>query len=440
MQHTNHASTYPLQFFYGVVLTLIGSSLQAFGLCLWKLHNTWRCSKTTVSVETVHSVLQAETANAVTETAQEQGCVLCIPEGLHGTDNTHDESAGTDCSRVSAKECSAREHGNRDGGVSGQENNLVSRFNYVFDCASFSWIWLLGFGLFCLGNVCDFIALGITPLSAVTLLGSWSLVVNPVAAYFLLHEVVTACDIASIALIIAGIVFTVISTDHAPNDWPLQRLITHYREPKVIVLLVSMACVIFTSLAIIQVDWTARVRKSHLVGSTGIVRPNKYIRAVYVIVGSVVGNFTALFGKAFSGLLVFTISGQDQFNDPFVAIIIVVFLVSLPLQVYLINASLAVNDILYHMPNFYVFWNVGNLVTGAVFYNEKAHLSETNWALFLGGVSLLFLGVLCTNISSARKQEAGTKSWQVVGATQDDQPQKYTQEHPFAAKEVASQP
>jgi drug/metabolite transporter (DMT)-like permease len=359
-----------------------------------------------------------------------------MPEALHVADNVQDNAAENDSS--SSQVAAAQEHSNSDGVVSEQEVDLVSRFNCVFDCESFSWIWLCGFGLFCLGNVCDFIALGITPLSAVTLLGSWSLVVNPVAAYFLLHEVVTTCDVASIALIIAGIVFTVMSTDHAPNDWPLQRLITHYREPKVIVLLVSMACVIFTSLFVIHVDWTARVRKSHLVGSTGIVRPNKYIRTVYVMVGSVVGNFTALFGKAFSGLLVFTISGQDQFNDPFVAIIIVVFLVSLPLQVYLINASLAVNDILYHMPNFYVFWNVGNLVTGAVFYNEKAHLSETNWVLFLSGVSLLFLGVLCTNISSTRKQEAGAKSWQVVGANHDDQQQKCTQEPAFEAKDVES--
>ena len=413
MQHTNDATKYPLQFFYGVVLALIGSSLQAVGLCLWKLHNTWRCSKATVSVETV----QTGTAHAV---SHNKVCVLCMPEAL---DNARENSAEND-SRTS------------DGVVSEEEVDLVSRFNCVFDCNSFSWIWLCGFGLFCLGNVCDFIALGITPLSAVTLLGSWSLVVNPVAAYFLLHEVVTACDMASTGLIIAGIVLTVISTDHAPNDWPLQRLITHYREPKVIVLLVGMACVIFTCLFVMHVDWTARVRKSQQLGSTGIARPNKYIRTVYVMAGSVVGNFTALFGKAFSGLLVFTISGQDQFNDPFVAVIIVVFLVSLPLQVYLINASLVVNDLLYHMPNFYVFWNVGNIVTGAVFYNEKAHLSEGNWVLFLSGVSLLFLGVVCTNVSSARKQEAGTKSWKVVGANQDDQPQKHAQEPVLAAKDA----
>jgi len=91
-----------------------------------------------------------------------------------------------------------------------------------------------------------------------------------------------------------------------------------------------------------------------------------------------VGNFTALFGKAFAGLPVFTFSGQDQFNNPFVFVIILVFLVLLPLQIYLINASLAVNNILYHIPNFYVFWNVGNILTGAIFYEETAHFLGSN--------------------------------------------------------------
>jgi len=415
MQHTDDASMDALQFFYGVVLALVGSSVQAVGLCLWKLHNTWRCSKTTVSVETVHSAVQTETVDGVT---QQKVCRLCMQEAVHG-----------------AQVVLAQEHGNNGGRDCEEEADYVRHYNCVLDCTNFSWIWLFGFGLFCLGNVCDFVALGITSLSAVTLLGSWSLVVNPMAAYFLLHEVVAAFDIASIALIIAGIVLTVISTDHTPNDWALQRLIAHYREPKVIALLVGMACVIFACLFVMRVDWLARVRSSHQRSSTGIARPSKFIRTVYVLVGSVVANFTTLFGKGFSGLLVFTLSGQDQFNDPFVAIIIVVFVVSLPLQVYLINASLVVNDILYHMPNFYVFWNVGNIVTGAVFYNEKAHLSASNWVLFLSGVSLLFLGVVCTNISSARKQEAGTKSWKVVGANQDDQPQIHTQESSFGAKD-----
>jgi len=185
--------------------------------------------------------------------------------------------------------------------------------------------------------------------------------------------------------------------------------------------------IVFACLAIIRLDWCVRMRKHKLQYGTTLDRPSKRIRILYVVVGSVVANFTALFGKAFSGLLVFTISGQDQFNDPFVALIIVVFVVSLPLQVYLINASLVVNDLLYHMPNFYVFWNIGNIVTGAVFYDEKAHFSETRWLNFLIGIALLFLGVLFTNISFAKKQQYDVLSCRIEHTDTDGLPQK--QEH-----------
>jgi len=154
--------------------------------------------------------------------------------------------------------------------------------------------------------------------------------------------------------------------------------ISHYQEPKVVVLLISMAGIIFACLFTIHIDWLARTKKRDRHCNTVIDRPNKCIRTLYVVVGSVVANFTALFGKAFSGLLTFTISGRDQLNDPFVVIIIVVFIVSLPLQIYLINTFLVVNNMLYHMPNFYVYWNIGNIVTGAVFYNEKVQFSEIN--------------------------------------------------------------
>jgi len=170
------------------------------------------------------------------------------------------------------------------------------------------------------------------------------------------------------------------------------------------VLLVVLACVVFASLFVIHADIRKRHKEAVNNNDHAVRPPGKPVRALYVVAGSVVGNFTALFGKAFSGLLVFTFSGEDQFHDGFVAVIVLVFTVSLPLQIYLINKSLAVNDMLYHIPNFYVFWNIGNIVTGAVFYDETARFRLQNWVGFLCGVGLLFLGVVCTNIAATQKQ------------------------------------
>ena len=55
-----------------------------------------------------------------------------------------------------------------------------------------------------MGNVLDFLALGLTKVSIVTLVGSGSLVVNTIMARLLLKETVTRLDVAS-AFLIMGI-------------------------------------------------------------------------------------------------------------------------------------------------------------------------------------------------------------------------------------------
>ena len=45
---------------------------------------------------------------------------------------------------------------------------------------------------------------------------------------------------------------TVVASDHAPNDWPLPRLVKHYRESKVVVLLVIMGTVVVVLLLVLH--------------------------------------------------------------------------------------------------------------------------------------------------------------------------------------------
>jgi len=349
-----------MYFFNGVILAIIGSTLQAFGLCIWKLH----------------------THRKLPEHASQDSLNVCIeniPLRLsQGTPllNSQDESDNV--------------------------NTRKDRERQV--CGRISGSWICGLLSFSIGNVFDFVALGIAPLSIVTLIGSWSLVVNTFFARYILNETVQKLDFLSITFIITGIILTILGSDHRPNEWPLPRLIKHYEEPKVIVLFLVLANIVFVGLLLIHNDYKNRIQAAKDENSLVLKNPERFVRALYVVVGSVVGNFTALFGKAFSGLLVFTFSGEDQFNDPFVVIIIVVFVISLPLQIYLINESLVVNDILYHIPNFYVFWNIGNILTGAIFYEETSHFLIENWIQYSIGILLLFSGVMCTNISAAQKQ------------------------------------
>jgi hypothetical protein len=66
--------------------------------------------------------------------------------------------------------------------------------------------------VFTIGNVGDFVSLGITRQSVVTLVGSWALVTNTLTAKCLVNEDVIFMDIVSMVLIIGGIVLTVLAS------------------------------------------------------------------------------------------------------------------------------------------------------------------------------------------------------------------------------------
>jgi len=45
----------------------------------------------------------------------------------------------------------------------------------------------------------------------------------------------------------------------------------------------------------------------------------------------------------------------------------------------------AVNDALYHIPSFYVVWNIGSIISGAIFYEELDGLTAASAVMFGAG-------------------------------------------------------
>lgn len=175
-------------------------------------------------------------------------------------------------------------------------------------------IWLFGFLIFLVGNVGDFVALGLTRQSVVTLVGSWALVVNTMTAKVLLNEEVIWMDLGSILLIIIGIIFTVLASDENQDEWDLPRLVARYKETEVVILLVILAAIIFVGLSLMWADLMARRRNAKKKGLLDIGRPKKFIKFVYCFTPAMVGVYSVLFGKATSGLLLPTLVGDNKFT------------------------------------------------------------------------------------------------------------------------------
>ena len=63
-----------------------------------------------------------------------------------------------------------------------------------------------------------------------------------------------------------------------------------------------------------------------------------------------------------------------------------------------------------------MFWNLGAIISGAIFYQELASLSAKDMAIFFTGVFVLVVAVTMTNISGARKQRAADEAANAAAA------------------------
>eukprot|EP00035_Acanthoeca_spectabilis_P021354 m.437772 g.437772 ORF g.437772 m.437772 type:complete len:392 (+) comp18152_c0_seq1:89-1264(+) len=279
-------------------------------------------------------------------------------------------------------------------------------------------MWWLGIFVFAVGNILDFIAFGLTGASVVIVVGCWALVVNLYTAPKILHEKRSIIDLIAGGMIIAGISLAVgalLSTGREDPDWTAEELVDRFIDPLVLVLLAVV--IVLAIVSYINTRMYAR-KYPHLhmalthhdahksePGAEGteetktdnpdapdIEMISASIRYQHVLLSACVGTLTVVTAKATSEILVQTASGDNQFKG-FAFVIVAIFLFSLPAQLHFINVSLMINDALFHIPVFYVFWQVGVTVVGGVLYKEFVGFEAWHWVLYIVGICILFAGI-----------------------------------------------
>ena len=188
--------------------------MQALGLSMWKLHHV-RSEKAEVErlaqerlredrMEAYHNKLPRSNSSS---------------RDGNSSEITEDSSAGSHVGHATVNV--HPEGGSRKLPDIDEEGVPVTK-GY---CPKISWIWAVGFLIFAVGNGGDFVALGITKQSVVTLVGSWALVVNTFTARCLLREIVHPLDVFASFLIIGGIVLTVTFSGKDSPEWPIERIV-----------------------------------------------------------------------------------------------------------------------------------------------------------------------------------------------------------------------
>lgn len=110
--------------------------------------------------------------------------------------------------------------------------------------------WLLGMGIFMIGQILNLIAFGYTSQALAATLGSFSLVTNGVFAPLILGEKLTKAIVISIGVIVGGSVLVVLASSHAVQDYTLSELISLYEREMFIAYISALAIALVACLVI----------------------------------------------------------------------------------------------------------------------------------------------------------------------------------------------
>jgi uncharacterized membrane protein len=337
-------------------------------------------------------------------------------------------------------------------------------------------LWLLGFLIFVLGNVGDFVALGYAAASLLVPLGSISLVTNTLIGGFLLREPLSWLIVVSTLIIAAGATVSVLNSNHDDTSFTVDDLVVLLQRPQFLLLVVlygallaillpystrsyrritsSRALALHEEPATPQSSTTSEFEDGQivlkpadqasqpcrLVPSPSLVaaEPDHYrfhpvslstpapvfavtrqrrlvTAAAFCAASGILAAVTTLSSKALSELFRSAQSNTPEESHPvFIALFALVLVSAAVGQVHMLSCSLEVAGSLVVVPFHFSCWVLFSLTASNIFYMEFETLTSAQTHLFLAGVIITVSGAALLAFAQQRVHAAADKPQKVV--------------------------
>ena len=256
-------------------------------------------------------------------------------------------------------------------------------------------VWGFGMTIFIVGSIVNFASFAFAAQSLLAALGTVQFISNVFFAKFVLNETLTTRIFIATAIIMGGLIMAILCSNHDTEVYTTQDLLDLYTPGYIF--FVIMIVIFLVLCHAIYIVYTKRETDGSPLPLSDIVRP-----ACYSIVSATIGTQSVLQSKCLAELIKATINGDNQFDKPFVYIIIVIFAVGLCFWLYRMNAALKKFDGLVIIPLLQVFWTTSAIFQGGVYFQEFIKFTPLQTAGFLCGVGIVFVGVYLLNPSHDR--------------------------------------
>mmetsp|Transcript_10913 Transcript_10913/g.11332 ORF Transcript_10913/g.11332 Transcript_10913/m.11332 type:complete len:497 (-) Transcript_10913:237-1727(-) len=247
-------------------------------------------------------------------------------------------------------------------------------------------IWKIGMSIFVIGSLINFASFAFAAQSLLAALGTVQFISNVFFAKFILGEVLTPRIIIATGIIIIGLTMAIIFSNHSTQLYTTNDLLDLYTSEYIIFM--TFVIIILLFFHAMYTIYTVNEEIGTPLPGNHLIRP-----VSYAIVSATVGTQSVLQSKCLAELIKATFEGENQFDKPFVYIIVGVFALGLSFWLYRMNAALKKFDGLLIIPLLQVFWTTSAIVQGGVYFQEFIKFTRIQTIGFLLGVLIVFIGV-----------------------------------------------
>uniref|UniRef100_A0A8C7ZN08 NIPA like domain containing 3 n=1 Tax=Oryzias sinensis TaxID=183150 RepID=A0A8C7ZN08_9TELE len=242
--------------------------------------------------------------------------------------------------------------------------------------------WWCGFVFTCIGESANFVSYAFAPLAVVAPLNAVSVLTSSILGFLFLHEKSKPKEFAKhYGLIILGYFITAGGTylfvSFGPNSHEkleAENIVKH---------IVGWPVLLYLLLEIILFCLLLYFHKQRRVN---------YLVVILLLV-ALLGSVTVITVKAVSGMLVLSIEGNIQLDNPIFSVMFVCMMASVIFQARFLSQACKLHDSSLVMSVNYILSTVFAVVAGAVFYLEFNKEEVLNICMYVLGSVLCFLGV-----------------------------------------------
>ncbi|RUS17407.1 hypothetical protein BC937DRAFT_90010 [Endogone sp. FLAS-F59071] len=251
-----------------------------------------------------------------------------------------------------------------------------------------SGMWWTGMILMIIGELCNFVAYAFTQAILVTPLGALSVVLSAVLSSIFLKERLNFQGKVGCAQCIIGATIIVL---HAPENKASETGIDAFEK-----LALSYGFLIYMSLAI--------VLSLILIFYMG-PRYGKTNMLVYITVCSLIGSLSVVCTQGLGAAIVYSITVSNEFNRPFLYILLIFVVVTLLTEINYLNKALNLFNTSLVTPIYYVIFTSLTIVASAVLF-QGFNSTVQDIVTVIAGFLVICSGILLLQTSKAEEGKA----------------------------------